>query len=232
MSIKLQVAAVALVMGAAEVRQQLITAGELLIACMSQPYERLRHEHEASRTAINVDDSASRFAMLEETPELEDGSRSQRCVPVRDGRAFLWMEPSGSITWICGIETPAREDFVRFDRMRKIRTSNNDWKSPAPDARVAKMKDGSTRLAHKAEHAVDLDSGVGDDPAFNSMTTVVPCASSEAMSMNRDGTFSRFLRLKSVTRSITPDSLSLGVLRSGAVVFIWTGAFCHYGWNW
>jgi transposase len=32
--------------------------------------------------------------------------------------------------------------------------------SPAdPDARVAKMKDGCTHLAHKAEHAVDLDSG-------------------------------------------------------------------------
>jgi transposase len=32
--------------------------------------------------------------------------------------------------------------------------------SPAnPDARIAKMKDGSTHLAHKAEHAVDMTSG-------------------------------------------------------------------------
>jgi transposase len=59
-----------------------------------------------------------------------------------------------------GIETPTREDMVRLDRKRKKRTSNKDWKSPADeDARVAKMKDGRTRLAHKAEHAVDLDSG-------------------------------------------------------------------------
>jgi len=59
-----------------------------------------------------------------------------------------------------GIETPTREDRVRLDRKRKKRTSNKDWKSPADeDARVAKMKDGRTRLAHKAEHAVDLDSG-------------------------------------------------------------------------
>jgi transposase len=59
-----------------------------------------------------------------------------------------------------GIETPAREDLARLDRKRKKRTSNKDWKSPSdPDARVAKMKDGCTHLAHKAEHAVDLDSG-------------------------------------------------------------------------
>jgi transposase len=59
-----------------------------------------------------------------------------------------------------GIETPTREDLARLDRKRKKRTSNKEWKSPADrDARVAKMKDGSTHLAHKAEHAVDLDSG-------------------------------------------------------------------------
>src|SRR5215831_12057357 len=39
-------------------------------------------------------------------------------------------------------------------------TSNKEWKSPADgDARIAKMKDGRTRLAHKAEHAVDMDMG-------------------------------------------------------------------------
>src|SRR6202167_5773218 len=59
-----------------------------------------------------------------------------------------------------GIETPAREDLARLDRKRKKRTSNKEWKSPIDqDARVAKMKDGSTHLAHKAEHAVDLDTG-------------------------------------------------------------------------
>ena len=59
-----------------------------------------------------------------------------------------------------GIETPTREDLVRLDRKRKKRTSNKEWKSPADeDARIAKMKDGRTHLAHKAEHAVDLDTG-------------------------------------------------------------------------
>jgi transposase len=59
-----------------------------------------------------------------------------------------------------GIETPTREDLARLDRKRRKRTSNQDWKSPAnQDARIARMKDGSTHLAHKAEHAVDMDSG-------------------------------------------------------------------------
>jgi transposase len=59
-----------------------------------------------------------------------------------------------------GIKTPTREDLARMDRKRKKRTSNKEWKSPADeDARIAKMKDGRTHLAHKAEHAVDMDTG-------------------------------------------------------------------------
>src|SRR5664279_1034181 len=59
-----------------------------------------------------------------------------------------------------GIETPTREDLARVDRKRKKRTSNKEWKSTTdPEAKVAKMKDGRTHLAHKAEHAVDLETG-------------------------------------------------------------------------
>jgi len=59
-----------------------------------------------------------------------------------------------------GMENPTAEQLARLDRKRKKKTSNKDWKSPAdPDSRVAKMKDGRTHLAHKAEHAVDLNSG-------------------------------------------------------------------------
>jgi len=59
-----------------------------------------------------------------------------------------------------GIETPTREDLARLDRKRKKKTSNKDWTHPwDPDAKVAKMKDGRTHLAHKAEHAVDLETG-------------------------------------------------------------------------
>ena len=60
-----------------------------------------------------------------------------------------------------GIETPTTEDLVRLDRRRKGKTlSNAEWESPTdPQARIAKLKDGRTRLAYKPEHAVDLDTG-------------------------------------------------------------------------
>ena len=59
-----------------------------------------------------------------------------------------------------GIDTPTREDVTRLDRTRKKKTSNTDWTNPYdPDAKVAKMKDGRTHVAHKAEHAVDLETG-------------------------------------------------------------------------
>src|SRR5881296_3970185 len=59
-----------------------------------------------------------------------------------------------------GIRTPTRAALARLDRRRKKRTSNKDWENPSdPDAKITKMKDGRTHLAHKAEHAVDLDSG-------------------------------------------------------------------------
>jgi len=57
-----------------------------------------------------------------------------------------------------GIETPTDDDLRRFDRNRPKRVSNKEWESPSdPDARIARMKNGSTHLAYKAEHAVDLD---------------------------------------------------------------------------
>ena len=59
-----------------------------------------------------------------------------------------------------GIATPTRAELARFDRTRKKKTSNAEWRHPHdPDARVTKMKDGRTHLSHKAEHAVDLESG-------------------------------------------------------------------------
>ena len=59
-----------------------------------------------------------------------------------------------------GIATPTREDLARLDRKRPKKGSNDDWTHPHdPDARITKMKDGRTHLAHKAEHAVDLETG-------------------------------------------------------------------------
>ena len=59
-----------------------------------------------------------------------------------------------------GIETPTREDLAGIDKKRKNKASNDDWENPHdPDAKITKMKDGRTHLAHKSEHAVDMDTG-------------------------------------------------------------------------
>jgi transposase len=58
-----------------------------------------------------------------------------------------------------GITKPSAEQVRRFDKGRKKKASNKEWQSPTdPDSRIAKMKDGTTHLAYKAEHVVDLDS--------------------------------------------------------------------------
>ena len=59
-----------------------------------------------------------------------------------------------------GIETPTRADLAKLDRKRAKKGSNKQWKHPEdPDARITKMKDGRTHLAHKVEHAVDMKTG-------------------------------------------------------------------------
>src|SRR5262249_30344780 len=60
-----------------------------------------------------------------------------------------------------GIDNPTVEDARRVDKKRKgKRTSNRDWKSRTDaDARIARLKDGRTRLAYKAEHVVDMQTG-------------------------------------------------------------------------
>jgi transposase len=48
--------------------------------------------------------------------------------------------------------------WIAHARARSCRTP--DWESPIdPDAKIAKLKDGRTRLAYKPEHALDFDTG-------------------------------------------------------------------------
>jgi transposase len=77
-----------------------------------------------------------------------------------------------------GIATPTREDLARLDRRRPKKGSNDDWTHPHdPDARITRMKDGRTHLAHKTEHAVDLETeavvAVTVQPADDGDTTTM-----------------------------------------------------------
>ena len=88
-----------------------------------------------------------------------EANAAMRSIVRRDTGAS-YQEYLTRLAQASGIDTPSREDLARLDRKRKKKTSNKDWMSPSdPDAKVTKMKDGRTHLAHKAEHAVDLDTG-------------------------------------------------------------------------
>jgi transposase len=89
-----------------------------------------------------------------------EANAAMRSIVRRDtGEAY--QEYLTRLAKAAGIRTPTRAALARLDRRRKKKGSNEEWESPSdPDAKVTKMKDGRTHLAHKAEHAVDLDSGV------------------------------------------------------------------------
>jgi len=77
---------------------------------------------------------------------------------VRKDTGEDWKEYLQGLAKAEGIQNPAEEDLRRLDRARKDKkVSNAHWESPTdPDSRIAKMKDGRTHLAYKAEHAVDV----------------------------------------------------------------------------
>ena len=79
---------------------------------------------------------------------------------VRHDSGETYQEFLTRLAQASGIETPTRADLARLDRKRPKKGRNTDWRHPHdPDARITKMKDGRTHLAHKAEHAVDLETG-------------------------------------------------------------------------
>ena len=79
---------------------------------------------------------------------------------VRRDSGETYQEFLTTLAQASGIETPTRADLARLDRTRKKKGTNKEWTHPHdPDARITKMKDGRTHLAHKAEHAVDLETG-------------------------------------------------------------------------
>ena len=79
---------------------------------------------------------------------------------VRRGTGDSYEEYLNTLAKASGIETPTRKDRAKIDKKRPKKGSNQDWEHPKdPDARITKMKDGRTHLAHKLEHAVDMSTG-------------------------------------------------------------------------
>ena len=89
---------------------------------------------------------------------LEANAAMRAIVRRDDGTEYeAWLEEMARTS---GIETPTREDLARLDRKRPGKGSNKDWMHPHdPEARITRMKDGRTRLAHKLEAGVDMETG-------------------------------------------------------------------------
>src|SRR5438105_8157403 len=74
---------------------------------------------------------------------------------VRQDSGENYQEFLTNLAKVSGIGTPTRADLARIDRKRKKKGSNDDWTHPYdPDAKITKMKDGRTHLAHKAEQSI------------------------------------------------------------------------------
>ena len=59
-----------------------------------------------------------------------------------------------------GIETPTREDLAKMGRTRPKRARTWTGVRPHdPEVRITKLTDGRTRLPHKFEQAVDMETG-------------------------------------------------------------------------
>lgn len=117
-----------------------------------------------------------------------------------------------------GIENPSDDDLRRLDRKRKgKKVSNKEWKSPSdPDSRIARMKDGTTHFAYKAEHAVDVDSGVvvaaeivhADDPDTDTVLVTATAARENLEAVGSEHTGEEVLGDKGYHKNETLDLLT------------------------
>ena len=106
------------------------------------------------------------FVEAQCAPFYADGVGRPSLAPGRYFRLLLLgyfegLDSERAIAWrASGVPTSTRAELARLDRKRPTKGSNDDWTHPQdPDAKITKMKDGRTHLAHKAEQAVDLETG-------------------------------------------------------------------------
>jgi hypothetical protein len=85
---------------------------------------------------------------------------------VRKDSGKGWKDYTKKLAKQAGLEDPTDDELRQFDRNRPgKKVSSDDWENPNdPDATITRMKDGTTRMAYKAEHAVDLDTDLVTEP--------------------------------------------------------------------
>ena len=98
---------------------------------------------------------------------------------VRKDTGEDWEEYIRRLAKEDGVEIQTKADLIRYDQQRskkgEKKTSNDDWESPSdPDARIAKMKDGTTHLAYKAEHVMTSIPRSSSPPRSTTRTKATP----------------------------------------------------------
>jgi len=155
----------------------------------------------AAQTRDDDDDDDDDPSASGGSTDVDRGARvDEQSDPAEAGAAVREASAAISAARVKEQERPriTAEDAVRHDRRRKKTTSNADWHSPSDkDARIMRIKNGTTRLAYKAEHVVDMESGVL--LAAKVYTATVHDAAS-------------------IERSLAAAEANIGAARTGAVV--------------
>lgn len=129
-----------------------------------------------------------------------------------------WRQYLQMLAKEAGIDQPTDEDGRRMDRKRKgKKVSNADWASPTdPDSRIARMKDGTTHFAYKAEHAVDVESDLivaaeihqADDPDTATVLVTATAARENLQAVHSPHTGEELLGDKGYHKAETLDLLA------------------------
>jgi hypothetical protein len=134
-------------------------------SCVSKTHKRLPEEvfNEVFRFILSV--AAHKGLLWGKAIGIDSttiqANASMRSI-VRKDSGKGWKDYTKKLANQAGLEDPTDDELRQFDRNRPgKKVSNDDWENPNdPDAAITRMKDGTTRMAYKAEHAVDLDTDI------------------------------------------------------------------------
>ena len=134
-------------------------------SCVSKTHKRLPEEifNEVFRFILSV--AAHKGLLWGKAIGIDSttiqANASMRSI-VRKDSGKGWKDYTKKLAKQAGLEDPTDDELRQFDRNRPgKKVSNDDWENPNdPDATITRMKDGTTRMAYKAEHAVDLDTDI------------------------------------------------------------------------
>jgi len=134
-------------------------------SCVSKTHKRLPKEvfDEVFRFILSV--AAHKGLLWGEAIGIDSttiqANASMRSI-VRKDSGKGWQDYTRKLAKKAGRDDPTDDELRQFDRNRLGKqVSNDDWENPHdPDATITRMKDGTTRMAYKVEHAVDLDTDI------------------------------------------------------------------------